>query len=85
MNGRSYYLLGVAGDAFLKIFEINMKESGNTTVIEVIKQIKLSEIPCYRVSWNVMGTYISTSEKKRVRVWRAQSRGNWHEVKEIEE
>lgn len=62
-----------------------MKESGNTTVIEVIKQIKLSEIPCYRVSWNVMGTYISTSEKKRIRVWRAQSRGNWHEVKEIEE
>lgn len=30
-----------------------------------------------------MGTYISTSEKKRIRVWRAQSRGNWHEVKEI--
>jgi hypothetical protein len=33
MNGRSYYLMGVAGDAFLKIFEINIKESGNSTVI----------------------------------------------------
>ena len=45
--------------------------------------MKLSEAPCYRVSWNVLGTYISVSEKKRVRVWRAQSRGSWHEVKEI--
>jgi len=29
MNGRSYYLLGVASDSFIKIFELNVRESQN--------------------------------------------------------
>jgi hypothetical protein len=85
MNGRSYYLLGIAGDSFLKVLEINIKDSPGGIQVELLKTIKLSESPSFRVSWNVMGTYISTSEKKRIRVWRAACRGNWLEVKEIEE
>lgn len=37
-----------------------------------------------RLSWNVMGTYLSGSERKRIRIWRCLHRGNWTVVKEIE-
>jgi hypothetical protein len=30
-----------------------------------------------RLSWNIMGTFLSGSEKKKVRVWRCISRGVW--------
>jgi len=39
-------------------------------VIDVLKEIKLSDQPSMRISWNLMGTYLSASEKKKVRIWR---------------
>lgn len=85
MNGRSYYLLAVASDAFVKVFELNIRDSPNSApVIDVLREMQLSNLPCMRISWNVMGTYLSGSEKKRIRLWRCLSRGVWNEVKEIE-
>lgn len=76
MNGRSYHLLAVASDAFIKIFEINIKEtSKDLPIIDVLKTIQISNEPCMRLSWNIMGTYLSGSEKKKIRIWRCISRG----------
>jgi hypothetical protein len=62
MNGRSYYLLAVASDAFIKIFELSIRESQNSaSSIDVLREIQLSNQPCMRISWNVMGTYLSGS------------------------
>lgn len=80
MNGRSYYLLAVASDAFIKVFELNVRETQKEAVpaIDVLRELVLSSLPCFRLSWNVMGTYISGSEKKRIRIWRCLSRGVWN-------
>jgi len=78
MNGRSYHLLGIASDAFVKIFEINIKEvQKDLPTIDVIRAMQLSYEPCMRLSWNIMGTYLSASEKKKIRIWRCVSRGVW--------
>lgn len=78
MNGRSYHLLAVASDTFVKIFEINVREvQKDLPVIDVLKEMQLSSEPCMRLSWNIMGTYLSASEKKKVRVWRCVSRSVW--------
>jgi hypothetical protein len=62
MNGRSYYLLAVASDSFIKIFELSIRDSQTQTpIIDVLKEIPLSNQPCMRLSWNVMGTYLSGS------------------------
>jgi hypothetical protein len=62
MNGRSYYLLAVASDAFIKIFELSIRESQNSaSSVDVLREIQLSNQPCMRISWNVMGTYLSGS------------------------
>lgn len=38
MNGRSYYILGVASDAFIKVFELGIRESQKELpVIDVLK------------------------------------------------
>lgn len=62
MNGRSYYLLAIAGDDFLKVFELNIREVQKDVIaIDVLREMQLSSVACMRVSWNVMGTYISAS------------------------
>ena len=64
MNGRSYYLLAVASDSFIKVFELNIRETQrDVTVptIDVLREISLSNQACMRLSWNVMGTYLSGS------------------------
>ena len=64
MNGRSYYLLAVASDSFVKVFELNVRETQKETVpaIDVLRELTLSSsAPCFRLSWNVMGTYLSAS------------------------
>lgn len=82
MNGRSYYLLAIASDSFLKIFEVTIKDNGKELpILDVIREIKLSDSPGYRLSWNVMGTFLSVSEKKKVKIWKAVMRGVWTEVK----
>lgn len=93
MNGRSYYLLAIASESFLKIYELSIKDGNGgmkeglreMPTIDVYREIKLSENQFYRVSWNVMGTYLSGSEKKKIKIWRASTRGVWTEIKEIEE
>lgn len=61
-NGRSYNMLAVATDNSLKIYEINFKDSreGNKS-LEVSKVIDLTSNACYRISWNLFGTYIACS------------------------
>lgn len=85
MNGRSYHLLGIASDAFVKIYEINIKEvQKDLPTIDVLKEMQLSYEPCMRLSWNIMGTYLSASEKKKIRIWRCVSRGVWTLLEGIE-
>jgi hypothetical protein len=84
MNGRSYYLLALASDSFIKVFELNIRETQKESplpIIDVLREISLSSQSCMRISWNVMGTYLSGSEKKKVRVWRCLSRGVWNEIR----
>lgn len=77
-------MLAIAGDDFLKVFELNIREVQKDVIaIDVLREMQLSSAACMRVSWNVMGTYISASEKKRIRIWRCISRGVWSEIKEI--
>lgn len=65
MNGRSYHLLAIATDSYTKVFEVNVKAvedlNGSSRTIEVLKQFNLAETPSYRLSWNVLGTYLSVS------------------------
>jgi hypothetical protein len=63
MNGRSYYLLAVASDTFIKVFELNVREAQKEALpaIDVLRELVLSNLPCFRLSWNVMGTYLSGS------------------------
>jgi len=52
----------VASDSFIKIFELSIRDSQTQTpIIDVLKEIPLSNQPCMRLSWNVMGTYLSGS------------------------
>lgn len=46
--------------------------------------MQLSYEPCMRLSWNIMGTYLSASEKKKIRIWRCVSRGVWTVLEGIE-
>lgn len=85
MNGRSYHLLAIAADTFIKVFEINIKEaSKDVTTVDILKTIQLSSESCMRLSWNIMGTYLSASEKKKIRIWRCISRGVWTVLEGIE-
>ena len=85
MNGRSYHLLAIASDNFVKIFEINIREvqKEGLPAVDVLKEMQLSSDPCMRLSWNILGTYLSASEKKRVRIWRCVSRGIWNVLEGI--
>lgn len=78
MNGRSYHLLAIASDAFIKVFQINIREvQKDVPAIDVLRELQLSSDACMRLSWNIMGTYLSGSEKKKIRIWRCVSRGVW--------
>ena len=85
MNGRSYHLLAIASDSFVKIFEVQVREiPKELPVIDVLRELQLSNEPCMRLSWNIMGTYLSASEKKKIRIWRCVSRGVWTVLEGIE-
>jgi inhibitor of KinA sporulation pathway (predicted exonuclease) len=74
VNGKSYHLLAIATDACTKLFEINLKslDEGNINSrnIEILKQFTLSENPSFRLSWNILGTYLSVSEKTNIKIFR---------------
>ena len=89
VNGRSYHLLAIATDSYTKVFEVNVKAvedlNGSSRTIQVMKQFNLAETPSYRLSWNVLGTYLSVSEKNHIKIFRCLSRGVWNCIKEITE
>lgn len=85
VNGRSYHLLAIATDSYTRVFEVNLRNVEDTGQkgIEIIKQFTLSENPSYKISWNMLGTYLSVSEKGVIKMFRAITRGVWTCIKEI--
>ena len=84
VNARSYHLLGVVTNTGATIYELKViDKSPEFKEIHELTKINLTENQGLRLSWNLLGTYISVTENKKVKIFRAMTRGNWENVKEI--
>ena len=84
VNARSYHLLAVVTNTGSTIYELKVTEtSPEQKSITLLQKYPLTENQGFRLSWNLLGTYLSVTEIKRVKIFRAMTRGKWDMVKEI--
>ena len=58
LNGRSYHLLAASTDVNTVVYEVSITNDQSQKSISILKSYTLSNFQGFRLSWNLLGTYL---------------------------